>query len=76
MTTEKLILCNWCGKRHVAPAQNAKEALDTCLKTEIDRIIREQTIFAPDWKTLATGLVLGVIGMWIFPLVTGMGCIQ
>ena len=28
------------------------------------------------FKTLVTGLVLGAIGMWIFPLVTGMGCIQ
>jgi hypothetical protein len=42
----------------------------------LDRIIREQMIFAPAWKTLATGLVLGAIGGWIFPLVTGMGCIQ
>jgi hypothetical protein len=30
----------------------------------------------PDWKALVIGLVLGALGGWIFPLVTGMGCIQ
>jgi hypothetical protein len=27
-------------------------------------------------KTFVAGLVLGAIGMWLIPLVTGMGCIQ
>lgn len=32
----KLILCNWCGKRHVQPAQSALEALARCCKVPTD----------------------------------------
>jgi hypothetical protein len=27
-------------------------------------------------KVLVTGIVIGLIAGWIFPLVTGVGCIQ
>ena len=32
VSRERLIACNWCGEHHAQPAQNAKEALETCLK--------------------------------------------
>jgi hypothetical protein len=36
---------------------------------EVQQMTREQII-------LVTGMALGAIGMWVFPLVTGVGCIQ
>lgn len=32
----KLIVCNWCGKPHIQPAQSALEALARCCKVPDD----------------------------------------
>lgn len=40
-----LILCNWCGKRHIQPAQSALQALATCCKVPDDD--KEETMKVP-----------------------------